>query len=93
MDNNQVENTNVENSNESNDVQTQTTSTDNLAIQNQALQDLLKENQATMQALKDELQQVKIANAKLVTQLDVSKSTQQNVDDIINTNFNRYIKK
>lgn len=65
---------------------------DDLSIQNKALQDLLQENKATMQALKDELTQVKTANAKLVAQLDISKST-QSVDDIINSNFNRYFKK
>lgn len=67
------------------------TDTSDLTIQNKALQDLLKENQETMKALKEELTQVKTANAKLVAQLDISKN-QQSVDDIINSNFNRYFK-
>lgn len=91
MDNENLQPNNQEESTDNVD-NTSTQATD-VEIQNQALQQLLKENRATMQALQEELKQVKTANAKLVAQLDVSKSTQQNVDDIINTNFNRYIKK
>lgn len=91
MDNENLQPNNQEESTDNVD-NTSTQATD-VEIQNQALQQLLQENRATMQALQEELKQVKTANAKLVAQLDVSKSTQQSVDDIINTNFNRYIKK
>lgn len=65
-----------------------------LETQNQALQELLKETQATMQAMKDELVEVKKANAKMVAQLDISNATPKtSVEEIINSNFNRYLKK
>lgn len=91
--NNQEPNTNQGTQNEPSNQGTQTEpSNPDLVIQNQALQDLLRQNAETMQALKDELAQVKLANAKMVEQLDVSRN-QPSVDDIINSNFNRYLKK
>ena len=45
---------------------------DDLKIENNALKELLSENKETMDALKNELNQVKTTNAKLLNQLKIS---------------------
>lgn len=57
-------------------------------IKIEALQELLKENNDIVKALKDELATVKKDNAKMLARLDISKEI--NTDDIFDVLFNKY---
>lgn len=67
-----------------------TTNTD-LSIENNALKELLADNRKTMDALRNELTQVKTTNAKLLNQLSVEEK-KPDVEALLNTNFNKYMK-
>ena len=64
---------------------------DDLQIENNALKQLLSENKETMDALKNELTQVKTTNAKLLNQLNIEKQ-KPSVETLLN-GFNKYNKK
>ena len=64
---------------------------DDLKIENNALKQLLSENKETMDALKNELTQVKTTNAKLLNQLNIAKE-KPSVETLLN-GFNKYNKK
>ena len=64
---------------------------DDLQIENNALRQLLSENRETMDALKNELTQVKTTNAKLLNQLNIAKE-KPSVETLLN-GFNKYNKK
>ena len=64
---------------------------DDLKIENNALKQLLSENKETMDALKNELTQVKTTNAKLLNQLNIEKQ-KPSVETLLN-GFNKYNKK
>ena len=64
---------------------------DDLKIENNALKQLLSENKETMDALKNELTQVKTTNAKLLNQLNIAKE-KTSVKTLLN-GFNKYNKK
>ena len=64
---------------------------DDLQIENNALKQLLSENKETMDALKNELTQVKTTNAKLLNQLNIAKE-KPSVETLLN-GFNKYNKK
>ena len=64
---------------------------DDLKIENNALKQLLSENKETMDALKNELTQVKTTNAKLLNQLNIAKE-KPSVETLLN-GFNKYSKK
>ena len=64
---------------------------DDLKIENNALKQLLSENKETMDALKNELTQVKTTNAKLLNQLNIAKE-KPSVENLLN-GFNKYKKK
>ena len=64
---------------------------DDLKIENNALKELLSENKETMDALKNELTQVKTTNAKLLNQLNIAKE-KPSVETLLN-GFNKYNKK
>ena len=64
---------------------------DDLEIENNALKQLLSENKETMDALKNELTQVKTTNAKLLNQLNIAKE-KPSVETLLN-GFNKYNKK
>ena len=64
---------------------------DDLKIENNALKELLAENKDTMDALKNELNQVKTTNAKLLNQLNIAKE-KPSVETLLN-GFNKYNKK
>ena len=64
---------------------------DDLKIENNALKQLLSENKETMDALKNELTQVKTTNAKLLNQLNIEKQ-KTNVETLLN-GYNKYNKK
>ena len=64
---------------------------DDLKIKNNALKELLSENKETMDALKNELTQVKTTNAKLLNQLNIAKE-KPSVETLLN-GFNKYNKK
>ena len=64
---------------------------DDLKIENNALRQLLSENKETMDALKNELTQVKTTNAKLLNQLNIAKE-KPSVETLLN-GFNKYNKK
>ena len=64
---------------------------DDLKIENNALKELLSENKKTMDALKNELTQVKTTNAKLLNQLNIAKE-KPSVETLLN-GFNKYNKK
>lgn len=64
---------------------------DDLKIENNALKQLLSENKETMDALKNELIQVKTTNAKLLNQLNIVKE-KPSVETLLN-GFNKYNKK
>ena len=64
---------------------------DDLKIENNALKQLLSENKETMDALKQELVQVKTTNAKLLNQLNIAKE-KPSVETLLN-GFNKYNKK
>ena len=66
-------------------------SNDDLQIENNALKQLLSENKETMDALKNELTQVKTTNAKLLNQLNIAKE-KPSVETLLN-GFNKYNKK
>ena len=66
-------------------------SNDDLKIENNALKELLSENKETMDALKNELTQVKTTNAKLLNQLNIAKE-KPSVETLLN-GFNKYNKK
>ena len=63
---------------------------DDLKIENNALKQLLSENKETMDALKNELTQVKTTNAKLLNQLNIAKE-KPSVETLLN-GFNKYLK-
>lgn len=65
---------------------TESTTQEQLAIDNKALKELLAESKATMDALKNELAEVKKTNAKLVAKMDVS-TPEVSIDDLINDTF------
>ena len=62
-----------------------------LTIENNALKELLADNKKTMDALKNELNQVKTTNAKLLNQLNIAKE-KPSVETLLN-GFNKYNKK
>ena len=64
---------------------------DDLKIENNVLKELLSENKKTMDALKNELNQVKTTNAKLLNQLNIAKE-KPSVETLLN-GFNKYNKK
>ena len=64
---------------------------DDLKIENNALKELLSENKETMDTLKNELNQVKTTNAKLLNQLNIAKE-KPSVETLLN-GFNKYNKK
>ena len=64
---------------------------DDLKIENDALKQLLSENKEIMDALKNELNQVKTTNAKLLNQLNIAKE-KPSVETLLN-GFNKYNKK
>ena len=64
---------------------------DDLKIENNALKQLLSENKETMDALKNELNQVKTTNAKLLNQSNIAKE-KPSVETLLN-GFNKYNKK
>ena len=64
---------------------------DDLKIENNALKQLLSENKETMDALENELNQVKTTNAKLLNQLNIAKE-KPSVETLLN-GFNKYNKK
>ena len=64
---------------------------DDLKIEKNALKQLLSENKETMDALKNELTQVKTTNAKLLNQLNIAKE-KPSVETLLN-GFNKYNKK
>ena len=64
---------------------------DDLKIENNVLKQLLSENKETMDALKNELTQVKTTNAKLLNQLNIAKE-KPSVETLLN-GFNKYNKK
>ena len=64
---------------------------DDLKIENNALKQLLSDNKETMDALKNELTQVKTTNAKLLNQLNIAKE-KPSVETLLN-GFNKYNKK
>ena len=64
---------------------------DDLKIENNALKQLLSENKETMDALKNELTQVKTTNAKLLNQLNIAHE-KPSVETLLN-GFNKYNKK
>ena len=64
---------------------------DDLKIENNALKQLLSENKETMDALKNDLNQVKTTNAKLLNQLNIAKE-KPSVETLLN-GFNKYNKK
>lgn len=64
---------------------------DDLKIENDALKELLAENKETMDALKNELTQVKTTNAKLLNQLNIAEQ-KPSVETLLN-GFNKYNKK
>ena len=64
---------------------------DDLKIENDALKELLAENKETMDALKNELTQVKTTNAKLLNQLNIAHE-KPSVETLLN-GFNKYNKK
>ena len=64
---------------------------DDLKIENNALKQLLSENKETMDALKNELNQVKTTNAKLLNQLNIAHE-KPSVETLLN-GFNKYNKK
>lgn len=68
------------------DGSTDTTTPSDLQTTNEALKELLAENKATMDALKNELAEVKKANAKLVAKLDIS-TPEKSIDDKIAETF------
>lgn len=59
-------------------------------IQIDALKDLLKENAETIKSLKEELQESKKMNAKMVAILDVSKNNTRNDTQDIKNILNKY---
>ena len=70
---------------------TENVGNDDLKIENNALKQLLSENKETMDALKNELTQVKTTNAKLLNQLNIAKE-KPSVETLLN-GFNKYNKK
>ena len=70
---------------------TENVGNDDLKIENNALKQLLSENKDTMDALKNELTQVKTTNAKLLNQLNIAKE-KPSVETLLN-GFNKYNKK
>ena len=64
---------------------------DDLKIENNALKELLSENKETMDALKNELNQVETTNAKLLNQLNIAHE-KPSVETLLN-GFNKYNKK
>ena len=64
---------------------------DDLKIENDALKELLADNKKTMDALKNEINQVKTTNAKLLNQLNIAKE-KPSVETLLN-GFNKYNKK
>ena len=71
--------------------ETKNVGNDDLKIENNALKQLLSENKETMDALKNELTQVKTTNAKLLNQLNIAKE-KPSVETLLN-GFNKYNKK
>ena len=64
---------------------------DDLKIENDALKELLADNKKTMDALNNELKEVKTTNAKLLNQLNIAKE-KPSVETLLN-GFNKYNKK